>query len=158
MASMRTSVDVDAIENPEAWAAAAANECLRVWERCGRRFERRVHACDRVRDAVEDVITLAARRAVPLRRPVLRPLPSAGLSPLELAFNTLDPADRYALSRLSLLAGGRARGEHLASAIARLIAAQAQLVAAQATAAAAEAAPETSAPETRPRRVRAGRR
>ena len=129
----RVSAKVDAIEDPEAWARAAVDQCLLVWERTGRRFERRVLACDRVRDAVEDVMTLAARRVVPLRRRVLRPLPCDGLSPLELAFNTLDPADRYALVRLALLSGGRARGEHLASALARLIAAQAMLMAAHAT-------------------------
>jgi hypothetical protein len=132
--------NVDAIEEANAWSRAAVEECLLVWERIGLRFARRLRDRDRVRDAVEDVMTLAARRLVALRRRVVRPLPCEGLEPIELAFNTLDPADRYALSRLTLLSGGRARGEHLASALSRLLVAQESLQAAQATLSAAHQA------------------
>jgi len=134
---------IEATEEADAWSRAAVEECLLVWERIGRRFARRLRDRDRVRDAVEDVMTLAARRVMPLRRRVLRPLPCEGLEPIELAFNTLDPADRYALARLSLLSGGRARGEHLASALSRLLVAQEALQAAQATVKAAQIPPES---------------
>ncbi len=135
------TASIDTLEDAEAWLGAAVAACLAAWERTGRRYERRLEDRDRVRDPVADVMALAARRVVPLRRRVVRPLPSDGLSPLELAFNTLDPADRYALCRLELLAGGRARGEHLASALTRLLAAEAELEAAAAVAAGTKGRP-----------------
>jgi len=89
----------------------------------GRRYARRLSALDRLGDPLETVLTLAARRAVPLSsRALRRPLPCEGLAPLARAFNGLACADRYALIRLDLLGPGRgARGEHLASALGRLV-------------------------------------
>lgn len=122
MTPVRT--DLDALQDPRAWAQAAIACCLDVWNRDGARYARRLRERDRVREAADDVLTLAARRVAPLPTPRLRPLPSAQLEPLARAFNALPAADRYALCRLRQLAGARgARAEHLASALERLVAA-----------------------------------
>jgi hypothetical protein len=70
-------------------------------------------------------MTLAARRLVPLGRPISRPLPFDVDDPVARAYNELDRADRYVLARLPLLGGVRGpRGEHLASALERLVVAR----------------------------------
>lgn len=121
-----------------AWVERALGACLAVWSRMGRRYARRMSSLDRLGDPLEIVATLAARRAVPLRQrsdgngegaapghALRRALPHGTLAPLEHAFNSLESADRYALSRLDLLGPGRgARGEHLASALGRLVEAE----------------------------------
>ncbi len=112
---------LDAIDDPERWIRAGVEGCQAIWERVGRRYRRRLVDNDRARDAGTDICTLAARRLVPLGRPVLRPLPGDDLEPVARAFNRLDPADRYALLRLDDLAPLRGpRAEHAASAFARL--------------------------------------
>ncbi len=104
------------------WVEQALAECRTVWSRVGRRYARRLVESDRRRDAVGDVLTLAARRVAPLPRRVVRPLPETDLGPLERAFNRLDPADRWALSRLDRLGAVRGvRAEHLATALQRLV-------------------------------------
>ena len=119
---MRT--EIDSLQDPRAWAQAAVASCLDVWARLGARYARRLRERDRLRDAADDVLALAARRVAPLPVPRLRPLPVAQLEPLARAFNALPAADRYALGRLRLLAGVRgARAAHLASALERLVAA-----------------------------------
>ena len=56
------------------------------------------------------------------RGPLRRPLPSVELATLGRAFNRLAGPDRYALRRLDLLGPERGpRGEHLASALSRLV-------------------------------------
>lgn len=116
--------DLDNLQDPRAWVQAAIAACLDVWSRVGARYARRLRERDRLRDAADDVLTLAARRVAPLPVPRLRPLPVAQLDPLARAFNALPTADRYALCRLRLLAGVRgARAAHLASALERLVAA-----------------------------------
>lgn len=119
---MRTNLD--SLQDPRAWAQAAIASCLDVWNRDGARYARRLRDRDRVREAADDVLTLAARRVAPLPVRRLRPLPADRLDPLARAFNALPAADRYALCRLRLLAGARgARAAHLASALERLVAA-----------------------------------
>lgn len=112
---------LDAIEDPAAWAAAALASCLEVRARLVRRYRRRLHETDRVRDPEADVATLAARRVLPLTRRVLRPLPCEGQDAVARAFNRLEAADRFVLRRLDRLGSPRgARGLHLASALERL--------------------------------------
>ncbi|MHC5211937.1 MAG: hypothetical protein ACYTG2_14550 [Planctomycetota bacterium] len=109
-------------EEAAAWAQAAVRECAQVWDRVGARYARRLAAQDRVRDVGTDVMTLAARRLLPLPRRVHRPLPDEHLSAVARAFNRLAAPDRYVLARLDVL--GRlqgARAEHLASALERLV-------------------------------------
>ena len=127
---------------PGEWVAAAVERCLLLCGSLAPRYARhlqRTHVC---RDPLDDALALAARRVVPLPRRVLRPLPGATLPAAARAFNALDRADRRAL--LALLAGApehdatgapadrqdvadgeraqvAARGEHLASALARLL-------------------------------------
>jgi len=107
------------------WVRRALEGSLAAWSRVGLRYARRLAALDRLGDPLDAVLSLAARRSVPLPgRAVRRPLPCDGLAPLARAFNRLACADRYALIRLDLLGPGRgARGEHLASALGRLVAA-----------------------------------
>jgi hypothetical protein len=110
------------VEDAGAWARTAVARCEQVWGRMCARYARRLAAQDRVRDARADVMTLAARRLLPLARRVLRSLPDDALVPAARAFNRLAPPDRYALSRLDLLGRLRgARAEHLASAFERLV-------------------------------------
>lgn len=109
-------------EDARAWTHAALRRCEQTWGRVGRRYARRVAGQDRVRDAGADVMTLAARRELPLVRRVLRPLPEEQLPPVVRAFNRLAAPDRYVLARLDVL--GRldgARAEHVASALERLV-------------------------------------
>jgi hypothetical protein len=106
------------------WSRRAIDHCLEAWIRLGRRYARRLDSSDRVRDASGDVLTLAARREVPLDsvvRLLLRPLPGGQRDPVALAFNRLDQADRYVLRRLDELGPvSGSRTDHLASALERL--------------------------------------
>ena len=113
---------LDQLSDPRAWTRAAVEACLQCWLRDGARYARRLAARELVRDAADDLLALAARRVVPLRRRVLRPLPDEGQVPLAVAFNRLDRADRHAL--LGDVARGvdpRALAEHRASALQRLV-------------------------------------
>jgi hypothetical protein len=75
-----------------------------------------------VREPAADVMTLAARRVLPLARRVHRPLPDEHLPAVARAFDRLAAPDRYALSRLDVLGRlGDAQAEHLASALERLV-------------------------------------
>ena len=112
---------LEALDDPADWEAAALALCRAVRARLARRYRRRLHETDRVRDVESDVATLAARRALPLVRPVLRPLPLDGQDAVARAFNRLEAADRFVLRRLDRPAPPRgARGLHLASALERL--------------------------------------
>ena len=106
------------------WSRRAVDRCLEAWIRLGRRYARRLDSSDHVRDASGDVLTLAARREVPLDsvvRLLLRPLPGGQRDPVALAFNRLDQADRYVLRRLDELGPvSGSRTDHLASALERL--------------------------------------
>jgi len=129
--------DLTGAERPEAWVADAVERCVALCRRVAPRHAAHARRAHRVRDAVDDVLVLAARRHVPLRRRVLRPLPGATLPAAARAFNALDRADRRALLAMALRSDGRAshespvqaqaqaqagaRGEHLASALARLV-------------------------------------
>ncbi len=120
------SATLDAVTDPASWVRAALEACLEQWLATGPRYARRLQRHGRLRDAADDVLALAARRVVPLRRAVLRPLPNEGLPPLARAFNGLDCADRRVL-----LAGAleppppgvdrRSLAEHRASALQRLV-------------------------------------
>jgi len=121
----RTSLDH--LTDSHAWLRAALEACLQRWLVAGARYARRLRRHDLLRDAADDVLALAARRVLPLRRAVLRPLPDEGLARLALAFNRLDRADRRVL-----LAGvareppppgldARSLAEHRASALQRLV-------------------------------------
>jgi hypothetical protein len=123
-------------ERAAAWTERAVAASLDIWSRAGRRYARRLMALDQLGDALEVMLTLAARRVVPLTGTAARvvegrdregwalrrPLPNATMAPIARAFNSLAGADRYALIRLDLLGPGLgARGEHLASALGRLV-------------------------------------
>ena len=117
----------DRLSDPRAWTRAAVEACLQHWLEDGARYGRRLVARELLRDAADDLLALAARRAVPLRRRVQRPLPDEGLPPLAVAFNRLDRADRRVLlawGRREPLPAGvdqRALAEHRASALQRLV-------------------------------------
>jgi hypothetical protein len=119
------------LQAPEAWVADAVERCIELGRRGAPRYARHLRHTHRSRDPVDDMLALAARRIVPLPRRVLRPLPGATLCAAARAFNALDRADRRALG--ARLAGAaveqeglapaqwQAQGEHLASALARLV-------------------------------------
>jgi hypothetical protein len=119
--------DLDAVTDPREWTRQAVEACLEAWLRLGPRHARRLRRLHRLRVPHLDVLALAARRAVPLRRPVLRPLPADPLPPLARALNRLAEADRRVL--LAWGAGqqrpggadGAAMDEHRASALQRLV-------------------------------------
>jgi hypothetical protein len=118
----------DRLSDPRAWTRAAVEACLQHWLEDGARYARRLAARELLRDAADDLLALAARRAVPLRRRVQRPLPEDSLPALAAAFNRLDRADRRVLlawARREPLPDGvdqRALAEHRASALQRLVA------------------------------------
>ena len=117
---------LDQLSDPRTWTRSAVEACLQCWLRDGARYARRLAARELLRDAADDLLVLAARRVVPLRRAVLRPLPDDGLHPLAAAFNRLDRADRHVLLAWDAReppAGvdRRALAEHRASALQRLL-------------------------------------
>ena len=106
----------------EAWLTRAEAAARDTWLRVGRRYARRLAEQHLVRSAVDDVLALAARRAVPQQRSVQRPLRVRALPPRALAFNGLDAADRAVLRGWSALASrGGPRAEHAASALVRFV-------------------------------------
>ena len=141
MGTLRKPVEAATATRSDAgsWSRRAIDRCLEAWIRLGRRYARRLDVSDRVRDASDDVLALAARREVPLdsvARLLLRPLPGGQRDPVALAFNRLDQADRYVLRRLDELGPmSGPRTDHLASALERL---------AEALESASGAAPATS--------------
>jgi len=125
MHSARTRrVDLEGITDPRRWAQLAIEEGLGAWRRCGERYAARLVAQAQLRDPLEDVLTLAARRVLPLPRRVLRPLPrgatGASVEAPAAAFARLATADRRVLLRWrgGAVAGGAA-AEHLAAALLR---------------------------------------
>lgn len=105
--------------------------CLRDLQRLGRRYAIRLVRHARARDAVADVLELAARRCLPLPVRRRRPLPAPAHHPYAAAFERLAAADRDVLdARLGPHApettdarrpGGGPRAEHLASALVRFV-------------------------------------
>jgi hypothetical protein len=118
---------LDHLTEPASWTRAALEACLQQWLVAGARYARRLRRQDRLRDAADDVLALAARRVLPLRRAVLRPLPDEALDPLALAFNRLDHADRRVLLACAAREppppglDARPLAEHRASALQRLV-------------------------------------
>jgi hypothetical protein len=145
------------------WVAESVRACVAVSGRLGPRLVRHAASQHRCRDAADDALVLAARRAVPLPRRVPRPLPALTLPSCARAFNALDIADRRALQAWGAgesaapATGGRdgpavrgAQREHLASAMARLVARARALEKKSARHRAVTGGPEVSDPETDP--------
>jgi hypothetical protein len=114
------------------WAASAVERCVALCCCAAPRYARHLRRAQSRRDPLDDLLVLAARRQSPLPRRVLRPLPGATLPAAALSFNALDRADRRALLAAfepapsaagpGERAPAAARGEHAASALARLVA------------------------------------
>lgn len=111
--------DLDAERDPERWAAAAIAQLLEVWRRRGRSYARRLERQHRIRDAARDLLTLAARRVLPLQRPLTRLLPPEVPDVERRAFGALAAVDRAVLLRREQ-ARGPAERAHLAAACLRL--------------------------------------
>lgn len=124
--SLAAEPDADERVAARHWVDAAVDECVEHFVRTGRRYARRVREQDLARDAVADVMSLAARRCAPLPSRVIVPLaPPPGGRAAE-AYNRLEHADRRALAHLGEIANARCsardpRTEHLASALQRLV-------------------------------------
>lgn len=119
------ATSLDDVHDPHQWVRLSVEQCLSLWRRLGGRYARHVRAQARRRLAAQDLLALAARGAVPLARPVLRPLPEAGLPPQARAFNRLVEADRRVLLAWARREGGgdaRLLAEARASALERLVA------------------------------------
>jgi predicted Fe-S protein YdhL (DUF1289 family) len=95
----------DELGEARLWVAASERRLREVWERCGERYARRLARDHQLSDPVEDILTLAARRVVPLPAPRRRGLSREGLTPVAVAFCRLVRPDRRAL-RTALAAKG----------------------------------------------------
>lgn len=103
------------------WIERAEAELLEAWVRSGPRYARRLEHTARIRDPARDVLTLAARRALPLPRRLKRPLPSVDLPVEARAFLRLVVADRRVLWGWEQRHGyGKAQYLHLLDAVHRL--------------------------------------
>lgn len=103
------------------WIERSVRQLMAVYLRCGPRYARRLEQVRRARDPAGDVLTLAARRMLPLARPVKRVLPSTDLPIEARAQLRLTLADRDVLwqwhRREDL---GKAQCLHLVAAVQRL--------------------------------------
>ena len=95
-------------EQDRRWLTRALGSCLEVARRLAPAYGRRLLRQHLPVAAHEDLLTLAARRVLPLRRPIQRRLPRSGMTERARAFAALVPADRRVL--LDVLGGepGRA--------------------------------------------------
>jgi len=127
----------DCSDVPGAWVAEAVERCVTLCRREAPRYALHLRKAHQCRDPLDDLLVLAARREVGLSQRVVRPLPGVTLPVSARVFNALDRADRRAL--LALLGSPSsalpppeaaddcpealavARGEHLASALGRLV-------------------------------------
>lgn len=104
------------------WIEAGVERLLSVWERSGERYARRLLELDHPGDPLDDLLTLAARRVVPLPAPRRRGLPRTGLAPATVALCRLARPDRRALR--GALDGrdlDEAQRDHAAAAMWRLV-------------------------------------
>ena len=103
------------------WIERSVRQLMAVSLRCGPRYARRLEQVRRARDPTSDLLTLAARRLLPLARPVKRVLPSSDLPIEARAQLRLTLADRDVLwqwHRRDEL--GKAERLHLLAAVQRL--------------------------------------
>ncbi|MFT7464614.1 MAG: hypothetical protein ACI9EF_002970, partial [Pseudohongiellaceae bacterium] len=104
------------------WLDGSVERLLAVWALRGERYSRRLAEFDHPGDALDDLLTLAARRVVPLPAPRRRGLPREGLSPAVLALCQLARPDRQALrSALDGLDLDDPQRDHSAAAMWRLL-------------------------------------
>jgi len=111
-------------ESDEEWLRLAREALAEVWSRRGARFAERLERHRLLRDPAEDLMTLAARRLLPVPGAIVRPLPCQTLERRSRAFCRLARADRILLwpwsetwvADLSVAA----RREHLVAAWSRL--------------------------------------
>ena len=87
----------DELREARLWIEAGERRLREVWERTGERYARRLLRQHQLADPVDDILTLAARRVVPLPAPRRRGLSREGLAPAAVAFCRLVRADRGAL-------------------------------------------------------------
>jgi hypothetical protein len=87
------------LEEAERWRRRALACLLVTWRRRGAAHARRLERAHRLRDPATDVLTLAARRCLPLPWPIRRLLPRAVSDVGVRAFGALCSADRAALWR-----------------------------------------------------------
>lgn len=109
-------------EGVQRWMDGSIERLLTVWARCGDRYARRLSDFDHPGDPLDDLLTLAARRVVPLPAPRRRGLPREGLSAAALAMCHLTRPDRRVLR--GALAGAELTGpqlDHSAAAMWRLM-------------------------------------
>ncbi|MCB9897311.1 MAG: hypothetical protein H6825_04850 [Planctomycetes bacterium] len=112
----------DSSEDDRVWVERSVRELLATWVRLGPRYARRLETERRARDPASDVLLLAARRLLPLRRPIQRVLPGGSLQAEARAQLRLVRADREVLwdwrRRESF---GNAERLHLVAALGRLV-------------------------------------
>lgn len=108
-------------EDPQTWLHGAVARLGAVWHERGAAYRRHLARQALPADPLEDVLTLAARRELPLEPPRHRLLPRRGLCPRARALSRLVRPDRLVLRQA--LAGELdedSRLDHAAAALLRL--------------------------------------